>query len=192
MTALIEAKRLLRKQAEARRAAAVPTAAGAAEQVAARVLALVAGRQPGTVSGYLPMAGEMDPLPAMAALAARGWRRCLPVVVAKGAPLAFRAWEPGDDLVDGVFGTRHPATGAEIVAPDLLLTPLLAFDRQGYRLGWGGGFYDRTLAALRAAGKATAIGVAFAAQEVDAVPRADYDARLDGIVTERETIPVGG
>lgn len=192
MTALIDAKRLLRKQAEARRAAAAPTAAGAADQVAARVLELMAGRQPGIVSAYLPMAGEMDPLPAMAALAARGWRRCLPVVVAKGEPLVFRAWNPGDDLEDGVFGTRHPAAGAETVAPDLLLTPLLAFDRQGYRLGWGGGFYDRTLEKLRAAGDVTAIGVAFAAQEVDAVPRADYDARLDGIVTERETIPVGG
>jgi len=188
-----EIKRLLRKEAAIRRAtAARGISAGAAKAVAERILEMAAGRTPGYVSGYLAMAEELDPLPAMAALADAGWRRCLPVVAGKGQPLVFRAWNPDDPLEEGVFGTRHPAAGAKTVAPDLLLTPLLAFDRQGYRLGWGGGFYDRTLAALRAAKAIAAVGIAYSAQEVDAVPRADYDARLDGVVTERETIRIGG
>lgn len=186
---LVEEKRDLRRRqqevrAEAARAAG-PSAAGA---LAANVLSLAGGLAPGIVSAYLPMAEEMDPLPALAKLGERGWTFCLPVVVAKATPLAFRAWAPGDPLEDGVFGTRHPAAGAAEVSPDLLLVPLLAFDRAGYRLGWGGGFYDRTLAGLRARGTATAIGVAFAAQEVDVVPRADYDARLDAVATEAGVI----
>ena len=178
---LLEQKRLLRKEA----------AAAVACHAAALAQGLCAATPPGWVSGYLAMQDEMDVLPAVLILAANGWQGCLPVVVGKGRPLQFRAWSPGGKLTDGVFGTRHPAEGAEDVRPDLLLVPLLAFDRAGYRLGWGGGFYDRTLAELRNSGTpVTAVGVGYSAQEVDAVPRDQYDARLDWVVTEEDIIRI--
>jgi 5-formyltetrahydrofolate cyclo-ligase len=193
---LLEQKRLLRVDAAARRVRArADLGSGGATAIAGHAVALAQGltsaNAPGWVSGYLAMQDEMDVLPAILALAADGWRGCLPVVVGKGRPLLFRAWSPGAALEDGVFGTRHPATGAEDVRPDLLLVPLLAFDRAGYRLGWGGGFYDRTLAELRNSGTpVTAVGVGYAAQEVDAVPRDHYDARLDWVVTEENIIRI--
>jgi len=112
----------------------------------------------------------------------------LPCVEAAGAPLVFREWSPGDDLVEEPFGTRAPAPAATRHDPDVLLVPLLAFDRSGYRLGYGGGFYDRTLEALRAIKSISAVGVAYAAQEVQAVPRGERDQPVDLIVTEREVI----
>jgi len=193
---LLEQKRLLRIEAAARRVRArADLGSGVATAVACHAVALAQAlgeaAPPGHVSGYLAMQDEMDVLPAILALAAYGWRGCLPVVVGKGRPLLFRAWSPGATLADGVFGTRHPADGAEDVRPDLLLVPLLAFDRAGYRLGWGGGFYDRTLAELRSSGTpVVAVGVGYSAQEVDAVPRDHYDARLDWVVTEADIIRI--
>jgi len=143
------------------------------------------------VSGYWPMRSELDPRPILTALSARGHPLCLPVVAGKARPLVFRAWHPGDALVAGGYGTQVPDAGQEVVVPHLLLVPLLAFDRAGYRLGYGGGFYDRTLAALRAAGPVVAVGLAFCAQEVDTVPHDATDARLDWIVTEAEAIEIG-
>ncbi|MEQ9559356.1 MAG: 5-formyltetrahydrofolate cyclo-ligase [Rhodospirillales bacterium] len=194
---LLEQKRLLRTEAAARRVRArADLGSGGSAAVASHAAALAQGlsaaaSSPGWVSGYLAMQDEMDVLPAVLTLVANGWQGCLPVVVGKGRPLLFRAWSPGGKLADGVFGTRHPADGAVDVRPDLLLVPLLAFDRAGYRLGWGGGFYDRTLAELRNSGTpVTAVGVGYAAQEVDAVPRDHYDARLDWVVTEEDIIRI--
>lgn len=187
---LIERKKLLRKSAAAVRAKAYGEAPDAPAMLARNVAEVAAKLTPGWVSGYLAFGEEMDVLPAFEKLIDAGWRCCLPVVTGKAQPLEFRAWSPGDPLEDGVFGTRHPATGAAPVTPDLLLVPMLAFDRAGYRLGWGGGFYDRTLAGLRERGNPVAVGVGYAAQEVDGVPRAGYDARLDWVVTEGDIIKI--
>jgi 5-formyltetrahydrofolate cyclo-ligase len=112
-------------------------------------------------------------------------------VIAPEQPLIFRAWEPGDKLVPGVWDIPIPQESAEEVLPDVLLVPMLAFDRAGYRLGYGGGFYDRTLEKLRALKKVTAIGVAYQAQLVDQVPVGPHDAPLDYILTEHETLTCG-
>jgi 5-formyltetrahydrofolate cyclo-ligase len=120
----------------------------------------------------------------------RGHPVGLPVIVGKGRPLMFRRWQPDAQLVPGEFRVMTPPPSAPEVIPKLLLVPLLAFDRAGYRLGYGGGFYDRTIAALRAAGDAVAVGVALAAQEVASVPRDDTDQPLDWIVTDLEAIDV--
>jgi len=183
---LEQAKADLRRIAGARRDAAV----GDTTVVTDRFLAAVSVPPGAVVSGYWPMRGEIDPRPIMIALSGRGHPLCLPVVVGKGQPLVFRAWRPGDELVSGGFGTQVPGTDQREVVPRLLLVPLLAFDRAGYRLGYGGGFYDRTLAALRAHGSAVAVGLAFSAQEVDSVPREATDARLDWVVTEGEAMEI--
>jgi 5-formyltetrahydrofolate cyclo-ligase len=135
------------------------------------------------VAGFWPLAGEIDLRPLLHTLAGRGHRIALPVTPRPGNPLSFRLWRPGDELVRERFGTMRPV--GEPVVPDYLLVPLLAFDRRGYRLGYGGGFYDRTLAGLPAA---TAIGCGFAAQELDEVPVGPYDIRLTAIATERGLI----
>ena len=155
-------------------------------------VALPAGCPAGCiVAGYLPMGSEIDPQPLMAALLARGHRLALPEVAAADAPLRFRRWEPGEALEEGPHRTRHPALGAAAADPDVLLVPLLAFDRRGGRIGQGGGYYDRTLAALRASRRVVAVGLAFAAQEVANVPHGEDDQRLDWIVSENEAIEVG-
>ena len=124
---------------------------------------------------------------AGSSLALRG----LPVVIGADQPLLFRAWTPGETLAPGVWDIPIPPETAAEVLPDVLLVPMLAFDRQGYRLGYGGGFYDRTLEKLRAFRRVWAVGVAYAAQEVEAVPRGDHDAPLDYVMTEQETFTCG-
>lgn len=143
-------------------------------------------RQSGrALSGYMPMRTEIDCLPAMAAHAGPVG---VPVIVAKATPLRFREWTVTTEMVPGPFGASVPASG-EWIVPEVLIVPLLAFDRRGHRLGYGGGFYDRTLEGLRAASPdILAIGFAFAAQEVDEVPTEPVDQPLDLIVTEREVI----
>lgn len=136
------------------------------------------------VAGYMPMRSEADPLPLMRALAARGAQLALPAVVARDAPLVFRAWRVDEALIAGPFGTRHPAETAAQLVPDLVLVPLAAFDRRGHRIGYGGGYYDRTLAALRAQKPVVAAGVAFAVQEVETVPASHHDAVLDVVLTD--------
>ncbi|MFN6979966.1 MAG: 5-formyltetrahydrofolate cyclo-ligase [Gemmobacter sp.] len=180
---LAEAKAALRRAAFAARRAAHAAGQGDA---AGHLAAALAPHRGAVLAGYMPMRTEIDPLPAMAAHAGPV---CVPVVTGPGQPLAFRAWSPGAAMVPGGFGVMVPAAGDWLV-PQVLIVPLLAFDRQGYRLGYGGGFYDRTLAALRAAGPVTAIGFAFAAQAVAAVPREGTDARLDLIVTETGPLSV--
>ena len=171
-----------RSAGEARKAAhAAHPDAGAALRDGALASGLV---PPGAiVSGYLPIRTEIDPVPLMTALAARGHRVSVPVIEARGCPLKFREWLPGIELVDGPFGASVPAAG-EWLEPAFLLVPLLSFDRRGYRLGYGGGFYDRTLERLRSRGPVTACGVAYTAQQVECVPIDATDQRLDAVATE--------
>lgn len=140
------------------------------------------------LSGYMPMRTEIDPLPAMAA---HQGPVCVPVIVGKGQPLRFREWSPGCVMIAGEFGALIPADGAW-VEPEVLIVPLLAFDERGFRLGYGGGFYDRTLQALRAKRATLAIGFAFASQQVAEVPVDQNDQRLDAIITEQGVFAIGG
>jgi 5-formyltetrahydrofolate cyclo-ligase len=158
-----------------------------AEIVAARAFPLPI--KPGLiVSGFMPMKSEINPLPLMRKLAAVGARLALPVVAGKGQPLIMRAWDFGAPLAAGVWGIREPPPNAPAVAPDILIVPLLAFDRAGQRIGYGAGYYDMTIAALRARKEVLAIGLAFAEQEIAAVPATASDAPLDLVLTEREVI----
>ena len=145
--------------------------------------------RPGAVvAGYMPIRGEIDPRPLMQALAARGARLALPAIVAPDQPLMFRAWHLDARLASGPFGTSHPEDDAQDVVPDIVLVPLAAFDRRGHRIGYGGGYYDRTLQKLRAASTIVAAGVAFAVQEVETIPASHHDALLDIVLTDIETI----
>ncbi|MDO5704707.1 MAG: 5-formyltetrahydrofolate cyclo-ligase [Paracoccus sp. (in: a-proteobacteria)] len=146
------------------------------------VLVPFAGR---VLAGYWPMRGEADPLPAMAA---HDGPCCLPVVPGRDVPLIFRAWKPGGPLDAGPLGTRHPPESAPVLTPQVLIVPLAAFDAAGHRIGYGGGYYDRTLAGLRAAGPVTAIGFAFSGQQIARVPIGPFDQPLDLIVTDQATI----
>ncbi len=145
-----------------------------------------------TVAGYWPMADEIDVRPLMGQLFEDGCTVALPVVVAKGEPLVFRRWQPGMTLQAGGFESLHPGPEAPEIVPDILLVPLLAFDDRGFRLGWGGGFYDRTLSRLRAAGDITAVGVAYQGQKVDSVPHSSNDELLDRVVTDEEIMEIAG
>jgi 5-formyltetrahydrofolate cyclo-ligase len=181
-------KATLRREMLARREA-LPAEARqeAAETIAARAFPIAAA--PGViVSGFFPIKSEINPVPLMRKLAEAGARLALPVVAGRGKPLIMRAWNFGDKLVAGQWGLREPPAEATDVAPDILLVPLLAFDRAGFRLGYGAGYYDMTITALRAKKDVTAVGIAFAAQEVDKVPTTPRDARLDLVLTEKEVI----
>jgi 5-formyltetrahydrofolate cyclo-ligase len=181
-------KAALRRDALARREAlmaSVRQAAGLA--VAERGLPVTVA--PGTVvSGFSPVKSEISPLPLMRRLADAGATLALPVIAGRGRPLTMRAWSFGAPLVPGVWGIREPAADAPEVFPDILIVPLLAFDRRGYRLGYGGGYYDRTIARLRTIKPITAIGIAFAVQQIDEVPTTPRDERLDLVLTESRTI----
>jgi 5-formyltetrahydrofolate cyclo-ligase len=131
------------------------------------------------------MAGELDIRPLMMELANQGCQLCLPVVVASKQPLVFRAWRPGDSFEAGLFGTLHPIAQSAVLEPDVLIVPLLAVDEEGWRLGYGGGFYDRTIEALGARKRVTAIGVGFNEQIVPEVPRDLTDQRLDWLLTDK-------
>jgi 5-formyltetrahydrofolate cyclo-ligase len=142
---------------------------------------------PGTVvSGYSPIRGEFDPLPLMRNLAGQGAQLALPAIVARGKSLAFRAWSPNDKLVLGPLGILEPSPAAAEIVPDLMLVPLAAFDRLGHRIGYGAGHYDYTLAHLRKVKAVTAIGLAFAAQQIEAVPALSHDVALDYVLTETQ------
>lgn len=189
---LAERKRRARAEALARRDATFAKGHPAPAALLAEVLAPHRGLP---LSGFLAMGSEIDPGPALAAHVAHGGPLGLPVMAdGKGRPLRFRLWTPGAPLVPGGFGTSVPAEG-DWMEPRVLVVPLVAFDRQGNRLGYGGGFYDRTLARLRAReaelGPVTAIGFAWGAQEAADLPLEPTDAPLDLIVTEAEVIRVG-
>ena len=178
----------LRREAFARRDALPAAERAAAAQTIAERQFPVPVPQDAVVSGYSPMKSEFNPVPLMRKLADAGARLALPVVAGRGKPLTMRAWAFGEELASGVWGIREPKADAPEVFPDILLVPLAAFDRSGHRIGYGAGYYDMTIARLRAMKPVTAIGVAFAAQEIDKVPATAFDARLDLVLTEREVI----
>ena len=183
---------LAERKAEARRAARVARRAAfeAAEPEAAGMLSSVlAGYRGVPVAGYMPIRTEISPLAAMEEAAAHG-PVGVPVIEGEGMPLRFDRWTPDCDMIDGMFGAAVPAA-AQAMVPEIVIVPLLAFDRAGHRLGYGGGFYDRTLEGLRARGPVLAVGFAFAAQEVAGVPVEPVDQPLDMIVTEAEVITPG-
>jgi len=179
------AKAAARKLARAKRASFAN--AEAPQRLAAAMLAQHAPPKGAIIAGYWPMGDEMDPRLLMLALASRGHAIALPVTPPRGQPLAFRAWAPGAALRPGPMGTSEPVAGEEL-RPDVVLVPLLAFDRAGRRLGYGGGYYDRTLAALPGA---KAIGIAYAGQELAEVPAGLRDFRLPLIATEAGVILCG-
>jgi len=144
------------------------------------------------VSGFMPLKSEINPLLLMQKLAEAGARLALPAIAGRGRPLIMRAWEFGAPLDRGQWGIREPKPDAPEVEPDILLVPLLAFDRAGYRLGYGAGYYDITIHRLRALKPVTAVGIAFAAQEVPKIPTTPRDERLDLVLTEREVIDLRG
>lgn len=186
------AKRELRLAAAEGRRRALLSLPRSGEDLRFRFLTTIPTADHDAISAFWPLADELDTRPLIMALAARGHRIGLPVVTKKGQPLLFRLWAPGTELVQGNFRVMTPPPEAPEVVPSLLIVPLLAFDRAGYRLGYGGGLYDRTLQKLRGAGgDVLAVGVALSAQEVPAVPRDDTDQPLDWIVTEREAIAIG-
>jgi 5-formyltetrahydrofolate cyclo-ligase len=192
--AIAALKRDLRRQAAESRArwAALGGVAAAAAGALARQGQAYLATVPGTiVSGFWPMRDEIDIRPLLSVLHAEGRQLALPVVTAKGQPLIFRAWVPGQALVPGVFGTMAPSPDAAPLDPDILLVPLLGFGRDGRRLGYGGGFYDRTLAASRAAKPVRAVGVAFAGQEMDDIPVEPWDEPLDAVLTEAGVVMAG-
>ncbi|CAN5803296.1 hypothetical protein BH11PSE3_BH11PSE3_42300 [soil metagenome] len=140
---------------------------------------------PAIVSGFWPIKDEIDIRPLMAELSSQGCQLALPVVQARGRPLLFRAWRLGEPLEAGVFGTLQPSAQSAVLEPDALIVPLLACDEAGWRLGYGGGFYDRTLALLRTRRKVTAVGVGFNAQLIAAVPHGPEDQPLDWLLTDK-------
>jgi len=183
-----EQKKQLRAAALALRDA-LPAAErqAAAETIAARAFPVAI--TPGMiVSGFSPMKTEINPIPLMRKLAAAGAKLALPCIAGRGHPLVMRAWDFGAALASGQWGIREPTPEAAEVAPDILIVPLACFDRIGHRIGYGAGYYDMTIHALRAKKKITAIGVAFAAQEIPQVPATERDERLDLVLTEREVI----
>jgi 5-formyltetrahydrofolate cyclo-ligase len=182
-------KALLRSEALARRGKIEPPARVAfSRRLAEEGLRLARVWRPRSVSVFYPLRDEPDTLLLLTALADEGFATALPVVVGRGSALAFRLWRPGEPTRAGAMSIREPVEDAPVVAPDLLFVPLACFDRRGHRIGYGAGYYDRTLSNLRAMKPVHAIGVAYGICEVAAVPYETHDQALDAIVTEQETI----
>ncbi len=144
-----------------------------------------------TVSVYLPIRGEPDTEPLIEALVAVGMTVALPVTVERARPLRFRVWSPGEALETGRYGIREPLSSAPEVSPDVLFVPLAAFDRRGFRLGYGAGYYDSSLEALRREKAILAVGIAFSIQQVESVPTEPHDQRLDAVITEHGLMTIG-
>lgn len=142
------------------------------------------------VAGFLPINDEIDPRPLMQWLESKGCSLCLPVVASRNRPLRFLSWKTGDDLVLGPYRTMQPPSSAKVVTPDLIIIPLVAFDSRGHRLGYGGGYYDRTLEALREKQDVTAVGIAYSAQKIEEVPINEFDQPVDWIITEKDAMKI--
>lgn len=178
MNNLTESKAAARREGFARRKAAHE--AGGDEAAQSHLRSALADQAGKVLAGYMPMRSEIDPLPVMAE---HEGPVCVPVIMGKGEELRFRRWNARAPMVEGTFGARIPETG-EWLVPQVLIVPMVAFDGLGNRLGYGGGFYDRTLAGLRAAGDVLALGFAYAAQELEQLPLEATDQKLDAVITE--------
>ncbi|MGI8526493.1 MAG: 5-formyltetrahydrofolate cyclo-ligase [Pseudolabrys sp.] len=188
MDAISNQKAQLRVEALVRRDAMPgPERMAAVETIAARAfpVTVAAGA---TVSSFMPVKTEINPLPLMRKLAGAGARLALPAIAGRGKPLMMRAYAFGDEFARGQWGIREPRPEQPEVDPDILLVPLAAFDRNGHRIGYGAGYYDMTINRLRGKKQMVAIGLAFACQEISEVPATERDARLDLVLTEREVI----
>jgi 5-formyltetrahydrofolate cyclo-ligase len=179
-------KKILRIQVKEMRMKAARQGAAASCAMRDHFLSNVTLPDQAIIAFYLPQTDEIDPLPLIKFIYEHGHVLCLPAVEEKGRPLVFRAYRFGDPFKIGSLGLAEPQSAAPIVKPDVLIVPVVAFDRQGNRLGQGGGYYDMTIAKLRASGPVMAIGVGFAIQEVPSLPVEAHDMRLDAIVTDRE------
>ena len=179
-----EKKRAARTRALACRAAAFAAhGAAAGERLAEHGLSFLPLAPSRVVSGFSAIRDEIDPAALLQRLLGEGHHLCLPVMQGKGLPLVFRAWSPGDAMGKVQWGISEPLPDKPVREPDVVLVPLLAFDTQGFRLGYGGGFFDRTLARLRAIKPVVAVGIAYDELKVDAVPHRSYDERLDWVLT---------
>lgn len=182
-------KAQLRSEALARRNAVIAAEAARFRTLLARAgMALLQGHPPGIASLYWPILAEADPRALLEALAAAGIPTALPVTISRESPLLFRLWRPGDPQTTGQMRIPEPAAHLPACDPDILFIPLAAFDRRGYRIGYGAGHYDRALASLRAKKTVLAVGIAYATQEIPEVPAEPHDQRLDFVLTESETI----
>ncbi len=182
-------KAVLRREALARREGIGPAVRAAfSRRLAEEGLRLARLWRPRIVSAFHPMRDEPDTLALLNALAEDGFATALPVVVGRGSSLLFRRWRPGDPTQAGAMSIREPVEAAPVVDPDLLFVPLACFDRRGHRIGYGAGYYDLTLARLRATKRVHAAGIAYGVCEIVAVPYETHDQSLDAIVTEQETI----
>jgi 5-formyltetrahydrofolate cyclo-ligase len=181
---IVDQKKALRARMRAWRAVLDADAvARAADAVASGELDFLEPPRGAVVSGFAPLPDEFRTWPLLRRLHREGFRLALPVMQGKVKPLLFRAWAPGDAMDKAVWGIPEPKADKAVMEPDILLVPLLAFDASGCRLGYGGGFYDRTLAGLRARKPVVAVGLAYDEQRVDVVPHLDYDQRLDWVLT---------
>jgi 5-formyltetrahydrofolate cyclo-ligase len=181
-------KAALREAALALRDALPPSQRQAAAETIAAWPFPIAIKSGVIVSGFSPMKSEINPLPLLRKLSAAGAQLALPAIAGRGKPLIMRAWNFGVPLKAGQWGIREPGPESPEVAPDILIVPLACFDRAGHRIGYGAGYYDITINALRANKQVLAVGVAFAAQEIPKVPTTERDARLDLVLTEHEII----
>ncbi len=189
----VRAKARLRAEALERRRSTPPEVRQAfAERLAREGVKFARTEHARIVSAFHPMCDEPDTLPLLAALADEGLLTALPVAGRRGQPLVFRRWKPGDRILLGAMNIAEPAPESPEVEPDLLFVPLAAFDRRGGRIGFGAGYYDCTLAALRARRAISAVGVAFSTSEVESVPAEPHDEPLDFILTENEWIDARG
>jgi 5-formyltetrahydrofolate cyclo-ligase len=187
------AKARLRAEALERRRATPPGIRQAfADRLAGEGVNFAKSSQAKIVSAFHALRDEPDTAPLIAALAGEGFLTALPITGPRGQPLVFRLWKPGDTILRGAMNIAEPGPDSDHVDPDLLFVPLAAFDRRGHRIGFGAGYYDCTLAALRARRAITAVGVAFASSEVERVPAEPHDAPLDFILTENEWIDARG
>ena len=190
----LASKTALRRHALARRDLIEPAEAhAAAEKIVGRALEIVRRSVPAgaVISAYWPIRSEISTRPLLEALAQAGYRLALPVMIAAGKPLHFRLWAPGEELSKGPLGLFEPLADAATVEPELMFVPLACFDAQGHRIGYGGGNFDATLATVRAQRRIVAIGLAYADQEVDAIPHEAHDQRLDFVITENQVFDCG-
>ena len=187
-SAIADAKAAIRREALARRDGLPADMRAAAAQAIAERPFPIAMAADAIVSGFMPLKSEINPIPLMRRLADAGAQLALPAIAGRRQPLTMRAYSFGQPLASGVWGIREPGPDAREVFPDIVIAPLLAFDRSGHRVGYGAGYYDMTIMGLRARKPVVAVGIAFAAQEIARVPTTARDAPLDLVLTEHEII----